>query len=337
VQFNAPFHKYKSEETVMNLIQKVKLCAFIVGLLANSVVAAQDYPNKPVRFIVPAAPGGISDSIIRLVASEMQKDLGRPVIVENVPGASGDIGTRRVVKSQPDGYTVGGITSVQTTTAAARPGKVIDITQSGIGVIGLTRSCYTLVVPASLGVKTLAEFIALAKAQQGKLAYGSVGAGSGHHVVMEMLKAAAGIDMIHAPYKGEAPATTDLIGGRIQAMFHTSPGQFAANGQVVMLGVTSPVPWKFLPDVKPISETFPSFSYYGWSGLLVPLETSPEVVARLNSAANAALKTDKVKSTLAQLLVSPAGGTPQEFAAQMQSDVNAFRKVIRDQKLVIED
>src|SRR5690606_27287821 len=170
-----------------------------------------------------------------------------------------------------------------------------------------------------------------------QMSYGSAGAGSGHHIVAELLKASAGIDLIHVPYKGEQPASMDLIAGRIQMMFHTSPGQYAQNSQMVMLGVTAPEPWPYFPGVAPISETLPPVKYYGWSGLVVPLGTPAEIVDKLNAAANGALKTERVRDGLKGLGVEPAGGTPTAFRAQMKDDLVRFRDLVKTQNLVIQD
>lgn len=298
---------------------------------------AQTYPDRPVRVIVPAPAGGISDSITRLVTTQMQKIAGQSFVIENVSGASGNVGITQALRSAPDGYTVGGLTTVQTAALATRPGKVADVTSEALPVIQMTNSCYTLVVPASLGVKTLPEFVALVKANPGKFSYGSAGLGSGHHLMGETLKAEAGLDIVHVPYRGENPATTDLIAGRIQMMFHTSPAQLIDSGQMVALGVTSAESWPYLPKVPTIAATLPNVVYHGWSGLMVPPGTPPQIVEKLNNLANEALRTEDVRNALTKLGVVPVGGSPSRLADQMKRDVQSFRDVVSKQNIVISD
>ncbi len=311
----------------------------VVGALLAAPLAgfAQPYPSKAIRVIVPAAAGGVSDNITRVVTGEMQRIMGQTFVVENVGGAAGNIGTERALKSAPDGYTLGGLTTVQTAAVATRGDRVIDVTKESQPIITMTRSCFALVVPASLGVRTLPDFIALVKANPGRYSYGSAGPGSGHHLMGEMFKLAAGIDLAHIPYKGEQPATTDLIGGRIQMMFHTSPGQFIEGGQMVALAVTAAEPWPFLPGVPPLRAVFPDVIYHGWSGLFAPRGTPAAIVERLNAVANEALKTERVRSALSKMGVVPLGGPSSEMVDQMARDVAAFRKVVQQQKIVLED
>lgn len=310
----------------------------IIALLAVSQLAiAQGYPDRSIKVIVPAPPGGISDSITRLVTAEMQRIAGQSFVIENVSGASGNVGVTQALKSTPDGYTVGGLTTVQTAAIATRPGKVVDVTREALPIIMMTQSCYTLVVPASLGVKTLNEFITLVKANPGKFSYGSAGLGSGHHLMSEMLKVEAGLDLVHVPYRGENPATTDLIAGRIQMMFHTSPAQLIEGGQMVALGVTSEEPWQYLPNVPTIKSVLPNITYYGWSGLMAPIGTPAAIVEKLNALGNEALKSAEVRSSLAKLGVVPVGGPSSRLAEQMAKDVKSFRGVAERQNIVIAD
>lgn len=319
------------------MIARIAGLAIIALLAASDVVLAQGYPDRSIKVVVPAPPGGISDSITRLVTGEMQRIAGQSFVIENVSGAAGNVGVTQALKSTPDGYTVGGLTTVQTAAIATRPGKVVDVTRDAIPVIVMTHSCYTLVVPASLGVKTLKEFIALMKANPGKFSYGSAGLGSGHHLMSEMLKVEAGLDLVHVPYRGENPATTDLIAGRIQMMFHTSPAQLIESGQMVALGVTSAEPWQYLPNVPTIKSVLPTITYYGWSGLMVPTGTPAAIVDKLNALGNEALKSADVRNALAKLGVVPVGGPAARLAEQMARDVESFRKVAERQNIVIAD
>jgi tripartite-type tricarboxylate transporter receptor subunit TctC len=303
--------------------------------LAFNVCQANNFPDKPVKVVVPAAPGGISDSISRVVSAELQNALGKPVVVENIPGASGNIGTSRGLNAKPDGYTLTGLTTVQTASMATRPSTSADILALGEPVMMMSRSCLVLVVPASLGIKTLPEFIEYAKAHRGQISYGSPGVGSGYHIMGELLNAVAGLEMVHIAYKGEQPATTDLLGGRIQAMFHTTPYQYIESGQMIPLAVTSEQPWPMAPNVPTLSSYFPGAKYYGWSALYAPKDTPKEIIDVLNAAGNKALQTEKVKAGLKALGVAPAGGSPKDLLDQVHADVATFRDVVRKQNIVV--
>ena len=230
---------------------------------------AQAFPSKPIKVIVPFPAGGPADSAVRIAQPGMDKILGQSVIVENVVGAAGQIGAQRVRQAAPDGYTLLQAASPHTTNAAARPATNIDIRRDFIPIGVTGNSVYALCASNASGIKTLAELIARAKAKPGELKIGSVGVGSTHHLIAEALKAAAGVDITHIPYRGEAPAIPDLVAGRIDVMFLVTAKPLIDGGQVVGIAVSSAEPWFNLPGIKPFTELgYKDLVFYGWNGLM---------------------------------------------------------------------
>lgn len=322
----------------MRLKQRLKrLAALLVVGCAVSTVHAATYPERPVKVVVPAAAGGISDTITRIVTTEMQNHVPQPFIVENAGGAGGIIGTERALRAKPDGYTLGGLTIVQVGAMALRPEQATDLKAAGEPIVMMSRSIYTLVIPASLGVKTFDEFIAYAKANPGKLSYASAGPGSGHHIMAEALKAATGIDPVHVAYKGEQPGMMDLLGGRVHMMFHTSPNQYVDDGRVIAIAVTSEEEWPYMPGVPPLPKLVPEIvPYYGWSSLYAPKGTPEDVVAKLNEIANMALESDSVRENFVKLGIVPAGGPSSELAQAVDTDFQMFTDVIQKQNISVD-
>jgi len=236
---------------------------------------AQAFPSKPIKVIVPFPAGGPADSAVRIAQPGMDKILGQSVIVENVVGAAGQIGAQRVRQAAPDGYTLLQAASPHTTNAAARPATNIDIRRDFIPIGVTGNSVYALCASNASGIKTLAELIARAKAKPGELKIGSVGVGSTHHLIAEALKAAAGVDITHIPYRGEAPAIPDLVAGRIDVMFLVTAKPLIDGGQVVGIAVSSAEPWFNLPGIKPFTELgYKDLVFYGWNGLMAPKNAS---------------------------------------------------------------
>jgi tripartite-type tricarboxylate transporter receptor subunit TctC len=227
---------------------------FLAGAAAWPLaLRAESFPARPIRIIVPFAPGGPADIVVRAAQGGMEQRLGQSFIIENVSGAAGQIGLTRVLQAEPDGYTLLQAASPHTTMAAVRPASSVDLRRDFVPIGQTGNSVYALVASPALGAKTLAEVIALAKAKPGELKIGSVGVGSTHHLIAEMLKAAAAIDLTHVPYRGEAPAVVDVTAGRIDLMFLTSAKPYIDGGQVLGLGVSSAQPWFNLPGLKPLS------------------------------------------------------------------------------------
>jgi tripartite-type tricarboxylate transporter receptor subunit TctC len=307
---------------------------FAAATLAPLRALAQQFPARPVRIIVPFPPGGPADTAVRVPQGLMEKMLGQSIIIENVPGAAGGIGAVRVKQSEPDGYTLLQAASPHTTNAAIKPDGNVDLLRDFLPV-GLTGvSVYTLCASKALAAATLSEAISRAKAKPGELKIGSVGVGSTHHLIAEMLKSSAGIELTHVPYRGEAPAILDLIAGRIDLMFLTSAKPHIDGGQVVGLGVTSDEPWFNLPGLKPLNELgLRDMVISGWNGLMMPKGTPPAAVAKLSEALSAGLRSDAAVSAFNAMGFKPGTGTPGPMAAQITRDMELFTRVIRERNL----
>ena len=302
--------------------------------IAPRAASAQAFPSKPIRIIVPFPPGGPADTAVRIAQPGMEKALGQSIIVENVAGAAGGIGAARVKQSEPDGHTLLQAASPHTTNAAVKPDANVDLLRDFEPIGQTGSSVYTLCASNALGAKTLAEVIARAKAKPGELKIGSVGVGSTHHLIAEMLKAAAGVELTHVPYRGEAPSIPDLVAGRIDLMFLTIAKQHIEGGQLVGLGVTSADAWFQLPQLKPLQELgLRGFVVPGWNGLMAPKGTPPAVVAKLSDALAGALKTEASVKAFNAMGFRPGDGTPAQMKAQIDADMLLFTTVIRERKL----
>ena len=302
--------------------------------IAPRAASAQAFPSKPIRIIVPFPPGGPADTAVRIAQPGMEKALGQSIIVENVAGAAGGIGAARVKQSEPDGHTLLQAASPHTTNAAVKPDANVDLLRDFEPIGQTGNSVYTLCASNALGAKTLAEVIARAKAKPGELKIGSVGVGSTHHLIAEMLKAAAGVELTHVPYRGEAPSIPDLVAGRIDLMFLTTAKQHIEGGQLVGLGVTSADAWFQLPQLKPLQELgLRGFVVPGWNGLMAPKGTPPAVVAKLSDALAGALKTEASVKAINAMGFRPGDGTPAQMKAQIDADMLLFTTVIRERKL----
>jgi tripartite-type tricarboxylate transporter receptor subunit TctC len=295
---------------------------------------AQAFPSKPIKIIVPFPPGGPADTAVRIAQGGMERTLGHPVIIENVPGAAGGIGAQRVRQAEPDGYTLLQAASPHTTNAAVKPATNVDLRRDFVAIGQTGNSVYTLCASKDLGSATLAEVIAKAKAKPNELKIGSVGIGSAHHLIAEMLKSAAGIELTHVPYRGEAPSIPDLIAGRIDLMFLTTAKPLIEQGKVVGLGHTGDGPWFQLPQLKPLTALgLKDFVVPGWNGLMAPKGTPPAVVAKLSQALAAALHTDASVKAFNAMGFTPGTGTPEPMAKQIDDDMRLFTTVIRERNL----
>jgi tripartite-type tricarboxylate transporter receptor subunit TctC len=295
---------------------------------------AQAFPSKTIKIVVPFPPGGPADSAVRIAQPGMDKLLGQTVIIENVPGAAGQIGAQRVRASAPDGHTLLQAASPHTTNAAARPKTNIDLRRDFVPVGVTGNSVYALCASKSSGIKSLEELVARAKAKPGELKIGSVGNGSAHHLIAEALKAAAGIDLSHIPYRGEAPAIPDLLAGRIDVMFLVTAKPLIDGGQVTGLAVSSAEPWFNLPGLKPLTGFgYKDLVFYGWNGLVAPKATPPAVVAKLADALSKALKSDASVRAFNAMGFKPGDGSPAQMGEQIARDMELFTKVIRERNL----
>ena len=295
-------------------------------------VAAQAFPSRPVRWIVPYAPGGNTDMIARVVGARLAEGLGQPVLVENRPGAATLLGSEFVAKSAPDGYTILLATS---TTLAINPHLYrklpYDPLRDFTPVALIARTPMVLVVHPSLPVKSIRELVALARARPGQLAYGSAGTGSPSFMSMEMLKTAMKIDLIEVPYKGSGPADVDLLGGQIAMMFQNTSLNYVKAGRLRALAHTGEKRMAVAPEIPTLVELgFRSLVFYSWQGVVAPARTPPEVVARLNTEINRASRLPDVSARVTADGAEMLGGPPAEFGEYIKAEITRFGQVIRE-------
>jgi tripartite-type tricarboxylate transporter receptor subunit TctC len=309
------------------------LLAALIVALGVSAAIAQDYPSRPITLVVPFPPGGSTTIVARVVADKMSEALGQSIVVDNRGGAGGTVGSRAVAKSPADGYT---ILLDYTGTLAIGPtlyGSPGYDPRSDFAPIGrIATAPNTLVVHPSLPVHSVPELIAYAKANPGKLNYGSAGIGTVSHVCGEYFATAAGIKITHVPYKGTGPAIIDLLGGHIPMAFAPVPAthENATSGKLRMLAVTSAVRSTLLPDVPTIAETaLPGFEAVLRYGLVAPAGTPRAIIGKLNTALNAALTSDAVRARLALDGAEPLPSTPAEYGADIDREETQWSKVVK--------
>jgi tripartite-type tricarboxylate transporter receptor subunit TctC len=310
----------------------VLFAASATVLLAEPTVSAaqHDYPSRPIKLVVPYAPGGLADLLARLVGVKLSVKWGQPVIVENRPGASGNMGTEAVARAEPDGYTL-----------LVTPPPPLAINQSLFPKLGFDPGAFVsvtviaavpnvLVVHPNVSAASVQELITLAKAHPDKLSYASTGSGGTPHLTAEMLKAKAGIRIVHVPYKGMPPAFTDLIGGQVHMMFANLGDslQHVRSGQLKALGMGSRTRLPGLPDVPAISEALPGFVSDTWFAIAAPPKTPPAIAAQLSTAISETLKLPDVATRLQDLSATPVGGSPAETAAFIARESRRWREVI---------
>ena len=309
--------------------------ALTLGVLAAGPVIAQDaYPSKPLRILVPFAPGGGIDILGRTLGQKLQERWKQPVVIENRPGASGAIGFDMAAKSPADGYTI--LMSVNTMIMLPSLNKKLtfDPIKDFVPVAPVAIGTMAFVVPPALGVKTVAEFVALAKKEPGKLNYGSPGNGTPHHLAMELFKQRAGISLTHIPYKGSDGMMTGILGGQISAVFipiHQALTNVQA-GRIVMLSASGTKRSSATPSVPSLGEAagIRDIDVDIWFGVYLPAATPKDIVTKLNTEINAILKLPEVAETLAKQGLQPTGGTPAELADLTSSDLDRWARVIRD-------
>ncbi len=307
--------------------------AVLVGAASlGARIARAAYPERPVRLIVPFVPGGALDAVGRLLGNAMTANLGQPIVIENRGGAGGAIGMEVAAHAAPDGYTM----MVSHSGFAAMEGLyrrlAFDPVHDFEGIITAVSGIYVLVVNPDVPFKSVAELIAYAKANPGKLSYASAGVGSTVHLAGEFFRHSAAIDIVHVPYKGSGPATSDLVGGQVQMMFgpavNTLP--LVQAGKLRALAVTSARRSALAPDLPTVAESgLPAFDVVGWYGLAAPAGTPQPAIARLNGAANTALKSADLIEQFRLQGYEPVGGTPEEATAWIKSEVARWTEVIR--------
>ena len=298
---------------------------------AARVARAQVYPTRPVRIVVPFAPGGSTDIIARLIGQWLSERLGQPFVIENRPGAGSNIGTEVVVKAPPDGYTlllVGASSAINATLYEKLNFNFLRDITSVAGIISIP---FIMAVNPSVPAKTVSEFIAYAKVNPSKVNMGSGGNGTAGHLSGELFKMMAGVNMIHVPYRGEALALTDLLGGQVQVMFGTMPAsiEYIRAGKLRPLAVTTASRLVALPDIPTVGEFVAGYEASGWQGLGAPKNTPADIVDKLNKEVNTGLVDPKFKARLADLGGIVLAGSPVDFGKFIADETEKWGKVIR--------
>ena len=297
----------------------------------TSAVRADTYPSRPVHWIVSFLAGGANDIVARIIGQYLSDYFGQQFIIENRAGASGNIGMESALKSAPDGYTIAFVGPNNAISATLYPNLPFDFIRDSAPIAGMMRLTNVMEVHPSVPAKTLAEFIAYAKANPGKINFASPGVGTSPHLSGELLKVMTGINIINVTYRGAAAALTDVIAGRVPVMFDNLPGSIGhiRSGELRPLGVTAAKRVPTLPDVPAIAETVPGYEASVWYGIAAPKGTSPAIVGKLNQAVNSALTDQKVQARLAELGGEPMSMTPVEFAKLIADETEKWGKVIR--------
>jgi tripartite-type tricarboxylate transporter receptor subunit TctC len=309
-----------------------RLLVVLTGTLLPVLAAAQQYPTQPVRIVLPYSAGTGIDSVTRLAADKLRVRLGQPVIVENKVGAAGNIGTEAVVKAPPDGHTV--LVVANTLTMNPSLYHLPFDTQKDLQPVGLFAKGGLVLVVGANSARTLNDFVALAKAQPGKLNYASSGVGTPLHLAMELFKRTVGVDMVHVPHKGMAEAMTNLVAGHVDAMF--APVQTALphirSNRLRALAVAGPVRYAVLGDVPTVAESLklPAFAVELWYGVFVPSATPKAIAERLNRELREVLDQPDMQATLAAQAMATSPGSPEALAALVRADMNTWSRVIRE-------
>ena len=314
----------------MRRILPLVLATVLAPLAAPAL--AQDYPTKPVRVIVPFAAGGPADVYARFLAQRLQESLGQPFVVDDRPGGGSVIGTDAVAKSAPDGYTLLVMSNTHTVNESLMPNKPFVLMRDFVGVAPINSSDLVLVVHPSVTANTIAELIALAKAQPGRMSYASSGPGTPYHMAGELFKSMAGVDILHVPYKGSAGARTDVLGGQVQMMFDavTVMAPHAREGKVKALGTSGTTRSTVLPGVPTIAEAgVPGYETTIWLGVMAPKGTPAPIVAKLNAEIGKIVARQDVRDDWAKQGAVPMTMTPAEFARFLEQDIVKWERVVK--------
>ncbi len=308
--------------------------AALVALCAISAARAQDYPSRPIRMVIAFPAGGPTDFVGRLIADKLKGTLSQPVLVENKPGANGAIGADFVAKSDPDGHTLF-LTTVGAIciTPHMRTDLPYQTLRDFAPVTLVVRNSTVLVVRSDNTVNSAKDFVAMAKAANGNLPFASTGVGSTVHLAIEMFAASAGFKFVHVPYRGAAPALTDLLGGQVQAFFADAPALMAqiTAGKVKPLGIASGQRNPMLPGVPTLAESgYPDTSSDNWYGLLAPAKTPPAVIAKLHAAFVGAINDPVVKDKLIKSGAIPVANTPEQFSQFLKEEYARWGKLVRE-------
>jgi len=315
----------------MKTSRRAAIAAAVAALCLGPMAQAADYPSKPIKMVVPYAPGGGADSVARIVAKKASEGLGQGIVIENKGGAGAILGTEQVAKAEPDGYTLllgqSGPISINPAVYKDLP---YDPVRDFVPITMTTGYPYVMVVNAELPAKTLEEFVVLAKSKPGALNYGSTGVGAANHLVAELFNSKAGIQMTHVPYRGTAPAVADLVGGQLSVVFAdpVSALPHIKSGKLRALAVTSLDRSPVAPEIPTVAESgYPGFEALAWHGILAPAKTPPAVIKKLNEEFVKALADPATRELLAKQAMQPVGNTPEAFAAFIGKDLATWKAV----------
>lgn len=306
---------------------------------AHAQGAEVAFPDRPIRLIVPYPPGGSTDPAARLIASDIGPRLGQNVVVENRAGAAGAIGTEAVARAAPDGYTLLLHTSVISTDPTLKKNAPYDVKRDLAPVTLAVTGPYLLVVNPSLPVRNVAELIAYAKANPGKLNFGSAGQASSGHLIGELFKKAAGIDMVHVPYKGGGPSIVGLVGNEVQLLFDTFGGSraLAESGKLRAIAVTGPNRASLMPDVPTVSESgLKDFSAVYWLGIFAPAKTPQGIVDKLHGVVKQSLESAPVKAKMTEYGNVSQALSPGEFGRVLDNDIQRYRAIIESARITLD-
>ena len=310
--------------------------ALALALAAAPAAWAQAWPSKPIRWVVPSAPGDGSDTTGRLIAEKIGRELGQSVVIDNKPGAGGVLGSEFAAKAAPDGYTmIVGNAGSHGINAAIYTKLNYDVVKDFVPVALICTAPNVMVASPGSKVTNVAEFVAYAKANAGKVNYASGGIGSSSHLSAELFKSLAGVEMTHIPYKGASPAVAAVLADEVSVMIGNLPpwsAQIKA-GKVRALAVTTATRHASLPEVPALAESLPGFETVAWFGVLAPTGTPKAAIDRVNAAVNAALGDAEVKARLASLGCDPAGATPEVFASRVNGDVARWKKLAAEKQI----
>ena len=309
----------------------LQLAAGAAALPLSTAARAQAWPSRPIRWIVAGAPGNTTDILARLIGQWLSERLGQPVVIENRPGAGSNIGTEAAVRSPPDGYTLLLIGSPQVINVTLYDKLSFNLLRDIAPVASISVTPNVMEVGPQFPVKTVPEFIAYAKANPGKINFGSPGIGTSIHISGELFKMLTGINMVHVPYRATQTALTDLMSGQIQVMFDNMPTSigYIRDGNLRPLAVTSATRWEGLPDVPTVGDFVPGFEASGFGGVGVPVGTPAEIIDRLNREINAALADPKIKARFAELGTSVYALSPAEYGKLLAAEVEKWGKVVK--------
>jgi tripartite-type tricarboxylate transporter receptor subunit TctC len=312
------------------------LIASLIGVGISAIASigsasALDYPTRPVRWVVGYPPGGATDILARLIGQRLSEKFGQQFVIENKPGAGNNIGTEAVINAEPDGYTVLLVNPANYINASLYTNLKFNFIRDIAPVASFNRVPNVMTVNNEVPAKTVAEFIAYAKANPGKVNMASSGNGTSVHLSGEMFMAMSDIKMQHVPYRGAAPATTDLLGGQVQVIFDNMPSiiQHIRSGSLRALAVTTAQRSSQLPDVPTVAETVPGYEASALFGMGAPKKTPPEIIAKLNKEINSILAEPEMKKRLVELGGEPLIGTPEAFGAMIAAETEKWEKVVR--------